>query len=127
MNFTPEDLREYREALRDRVCSICRKFGYDAVCGIGKEGECPFDRHLERLLEAVLTTPRSDYIADYLPKIRERVCSTCPNQNERGVCKSRDMAYCGLDCFIVLAVQTIEDTFDRLHPPVTRDVKPNAA
>jgi hypothetical protein len=79
------------------------------------QAPCPFDRHLARLLEAVLTTPRSEFIADYLPRIRELVCSTCPNQNERGVCKARDMAYCGLDSFLVLVVQTIEDVYDRLH------------
>ena len=115
MNFTPEELQEYRGALRDRICSICGKFGYDEVCGIGEEGECPFDRHLERLLTAVLSTPRSDEISAYIPKIREMVCIECPNQNDRGVCKSRDTAYCGLDSFIVLVVQTIEDVQDRLR------------
>lgn len=114
MNFTPEELQEYRRALRDRICSICSKFGYDEVCGIGEDGECPFDRHLPRLLDAVLSTPRSDEISAYIPKIREMVCITCPNQNERGVCKARDAAYCGLDSFIVLVVQTIEDVQDRL-------------
>ncbi|MBI4179664.1 hypothetical protein HY522_09620 [bacterium] len=126
MDFTPEELREYREALRDRICSICRKFGYDEVCGIGEDGECPFDRHLPKLLDAVLTTPRSDQIADYIPKIRELVCSTCPNQNDRGVCKSRDMAYCGLDSFLVLVVQVIEETYDRLRPQ-TRPADKRAA
>ncbi len=115
MTFTPEELLEYRQALKDRICSICQKFGYDEVCGIGEDGECPFDRHLPRLLEAVLTTPRSDNIADYVPKIREMVCSTCDNQNDRGRCKSRDQAYCGLDSFLVLVVQAIEDVQDRLR------------
>ena len=117
MDFTPEELVEYRQALKDKICSICQKFGYDEVCGIGVDGECPFDRHLPRLLEAVLTTPRSEFIADYVPKIRALVCSGCDNQNERGGCKSRDHAYCGLDSFLVLVVQAIEDTYDRLHPP----------
>lgn len=115
MNFTHEELVEYRQALKDRICSICKKFGYDDVCGVGAEGECPFDVHLTRLLDAVLSTPRSDNVADYLPAIREKVCDCCPNQNERGSCKSRNHAYCGLDSFIVLVVQAIEDTYDRLH------------
>ncbi len=115
MNFTPEELREYREALKDRICSICQKFGYDEVCGIGAEGECPFDLHLTRMLDAVLSTPRSDKIDDYIPRIRKMVCKYCPNQNERGICKSRDTAYCGMDAFIVLVVQTIEDVQDRLR------------
>jgi len=115
MQLTPVELVEYRRDLKDRICSICRKFGYDDVCGVGAEGECPFDVHLARLVDAVLSTPRSNLVADYVPKIRELVCASCPNQNEQGVCKSRDRAYCGLDSFLVLVVQTIEDTYDRLH------------
>ena len=72
---------------------------------------------------AVLSTPRSDEISAYITKIRDMVCITCPNQNERGVCKARDMAYCGLDSFIVLVVQAIEDTYDRLHSPPPRAEK----
>ncbi len=116
MNFTPDELTNYREALRDRVCSLCRKFGYEEVCGVGVDGACPFDMHLEHILEAVLTTPRSADIGAYIPKIREKVCSECANQSDSGTCKSRDHAYCGLDSFLILAVQAVEDAFDRMHP-----------
>ncbi|MBI4584007.1 MAG: hypothetical protein HY717_08290 [Planctomycetes bacterium] len=120
MDFTPEELQAYLEALKDRVCSLCKKTGYSRSCGIGEYGICPFDLHLPRLLEAVLTTPRSRNIADYVPRIRELVCSQCENQDEKGVCKSRNLASCGLDSLLVLAVQTIEEVYDRLHRPSVR-------
>lgn len=113
MNFTPEELEMYRKALKDKVCSICRTFGYEDTCAIGAEGECPIDHHLPRLLTAILSTPRSKDIGDYIPRVRQQVCRRCPEQNDRGVCKTRDRAYCGLDSFLVLIAQAIEDAHDR--------------
>ncbi len=115
MDFTPEELHAYLEALKDRVCSLCKKTGYRRSCGIGEFGLCPFDLHLPRLLEAVLTTPRSRNIADYVPRIRELVCSQCENQDAQGNCKSRNLASCGLDSLLVLVVPVIEEVYDRLH------------
>jgi hypothetical protein len=66
------------------------------------------------LLTAVLSTPRSNHIADYVPKIRELVCRHCPNQDEQGRCELRDQAYCDLDSLLVLVVQTIEEVSDTL-------------
>ncbi|MEW6736958.1 MAG: hypothetical protein AB1489_37060 [Acidobacteriota bacterium] len=108
MNFSEEELEKYRQALKDRVCSICQELGYDKVCG-GVEGNCQIEQHLPKILEAVLSTPYSNNIADYLPKLRELVCSGCLNQDEHGRCELRDLAYCGLDSLFVLVVQTIED------------------
>lgn len=116
MNFPPEVLKEYREALRDSVCSKCWTSGYERSCRVGKLGVCPVDVHLPRLIEAVLTTPRSPKVSDYIPRIRELVCSHCENQDEYGACQARNLTQCGLDSFVVLAVQTIEDVYDRLHP-----------
>jgi hypothetical protein len=115
MDFTQEELEQYWKALRGAVCSKCCQSGYERSCRIGKDGICPFDLHLPRLVEAVLSTPRSNRIADYIPNIRALVCSHCENQDERGGCLSREMASCGLDSYILLVVQTIEDVQDRLQ------------
>jgi hypothetical protein len=115
MEFTQEELEQYWHALRDVVCSRCRRSGYEHSCRIGKQGICPFDLHLPHLVEAVLTTPRSNRIADYIPNIRAMVCSQCENQDARGGCLSREMASCGIDSYLVLVVQTIEDVHDRLQ------------
>lgn len=104
---------EYHKALHDRVCSICRKSGYSTSCAIGECGLCPIDTHLPRLVNAVLSTPRSQYISDYVPNIREMVCSHCVRQDEKGVCEARNLAECGLDSFLTLIVETIEDVYDR--------------
>jgi hypothetical protein len=116
MEFTPREFEAYRQALKERVCSICQKSGYAGSCAIGENGVCPFDLHLPRLLEAVLSTPRSPRIADYVPRIRELVCSHCFNQEVGGVCASRDLCHCSLDSLLVLVVTAIEEVHDRLHP-----------
>jgi hypothetical protein len=116
MEFTPQELDAHRKALKERICSICQNSGYANSCAIGENGVCPFDLHLPRLLEAVLATPRSKRIADYVPRIRELVCSQCVNQTEPGVCASRNLCYCSLDSLLVLVVAAIEEVYDRLHP-----------
>jgi hypothetical protein len=115
MDFTQDELHQYWKALKGAICSECCQSGYERSCRIGKDGICPFDLHFPRLLEAVLSTPRSNRIADYIPNIRALVCSHCENQDRHGACLSRDMASCGLDSYILLVVQTIEDTQDRLQ------------
>jgi hypothetical protein len=115
MEFTQHELEQYWNALKEAVCSKCRKSGYERSCRIGAHGICPFDLHLPRLVEAVLTTPRSSRIADYIPNIRAMVCSHCENQDARGGCLSREMASCGIDSYLLVVVQTIEDIHDRLQ------------
>jgi hypothetical protein len=114
MDFTQGELEQYSHALREAVCSKCTASGYRRSCRIGKGGICPFDLHLARLIEAVISTPRSNRIADYIPNIRAMVCSHCENQDEHGGCLSRELASCGIDSYLVLVVQTIEDVQDQL-------------
>jgi hypothetical protein len=115
VDFTQEELEEYWKALKDTVCSKCRGSGYEGMCRIGKEGVCPFDLHLPRLVEAVLSTPRSNRVADYIPNVRAMVCSHCENEDAAGSCHSRDLVSCGLDSYILLVVQTVEEVHDRLR------------
>jgi hypothetical protein len=112
MNFTEQELQIYRQELKDRVCSISQKFGYDDLCGAG-DGECIIDKHLPRILEAVLSSPPSDKIVDYLPNLRSIVCCNCTNQDEQGRCEYRKHAYCSLDSFFTLVVETIEEVSNR--------------
>ena len=115
MNITSEDLEVYRKVLDEDVCSLCRKSGYGNSCQVGQQGLCPLNKHLKAIVEAVLSTPRSRRAADYLPKIRQMVCSQCENQDEHGACYTREQAACGLDSFIVLVIGAIEDAHDRIQ------------
>jgi hypothetical protein len=114
MNFTQEDLEIYKQALNDKVCSLCQRFGYDEVCGKGENGICIIDQHLPKIVEAVLCTPKSNNITDYVVRLRELVCSGCPGQDDSGRCELRDLAYCTLDSFFILVVQTIEEASERV-------------
>jgi hypothetical protein len=109
MEFSQAELELYKKALKEKVCSLCEKTGYKGGCLVGESGLCPVDYHLKELLTAVLTTPQSDKIADYVPGLRAAVCQHCDNQDGLGQCESREHAYCGLDSFFLLVVQTIEE------------------
>jgi len=115
MDITAEELEIYRKVLDREVCSKCRKSGYENSCQVGARGICPLNLHLKNIVEAVLSTPRSGRASDYLPKIRQLVCSQCENQDEHGACSSREQAACGLDSFIVLVIQAIENAHDSLE------------
>jgi hypothetical protein len=112
MNFTTYELQMYKEALNEKVCSVCKQFGYEDLCG-DREGQCIIEQHLPRILEAVLTVPESDKIVDYLPSLRAIVCDRCQHQDESGRCEMREHAYCTLDSFFTLVVQTIEESAGR--------------
>ena len=108
MDFTEQEMQRYHQVLKEHVCSLCCRSGYEEVCRIGKDKICPFDLHLKQIVEAVLSTPKSNSLSDYFPKLRELVCSKCERQDEHGVCDSRDLAYCSLDSLFALVVDAIE-------------------
>lgn len=112
MNITETDLKIYRDAIKENVCKVCEDLGYHDLCGV-REGECIIESHLPKVLEAVLSTPASDKIEDYLPTLREMVCGKCLHQDGQGKCEMRDHAYCNLDSLFILVVETIEEVSGR--------------
>lgn len=114
MKYTPEQLELFHKALNERICSLCREKGYEDVCRIGKSDKCAIDTHLEGIVTAVLATPTSDKIADYLPGLRATVCSHCENQDELGRCEAREHAYCNLDSLFPIVVETVEEVAETI-------------
>lgn len=100
-------LEQYREALRERVCSVCTDRNVDGSCGIEAGHVCPFDAHLPRIVEAISKVD-SDNIADYERVIREQVCQNC-YQDEDGTCSYRKTVSCGLDAYVLLVIAAIDD------------------
>ncbi|MFQ5506486.1 MAG: hypothetical protein ACE5F1_17085 [Planctomycetota bacterium] len=96
-----------RETLRRRVCSVCTDRNVDWSCGLPPPRICPLDRHLPEIVDAVGRVV-SDRIEDYVPAIRESVCSICDGQDEDGICRFREGNDCALDAYIVLIVEAIE-------------------
>jgi hypothetical protein len=98
---------EYRDEIRRRVCSVCLDSRDDGSCGLSAR-TCAIDNHLPNLVKAVLETesPRLD---EYVDALRQEVCSRCREQKADGTCALRDRAECGLDAYLSLVVDAIED------------------
>jgi hypothetical protein len=100
--------REYREALRRRVCAVCLDGKDDGSCGLATPGECAIERHLPRIVEAVLDV-RARRDDAYGAAIEARVCSHCDERDGLGLCRLRRDGRCALAVYLPLIVEAIEE------------------
>jgi hypothetical protein len=100
--------RDYRDALRRRVCAVCLDSKDDGSCGLTSPAACAIERHLPRIVEAVLDvrTRRDDA---YAAAIEARVCSHCDDRDGLGLCHLRRAGRCALAVYLPLIVEAIEE------------------
>lgn len=104
-----EDMLELiRKRLHDRICKVCSDFGYNGKCYSQDPVGCVLNRLLPEIVEAILKID-SLYLKDYLDSVRGRVCKQCTNQDDDGHCDVRDKANCGLDSYLALVVDVVEE------------------
>lgn len=102
-----ERSREYMEAIRHRVCSVCLDSRDDASCGLTGR-LCAIEKHLPRLV-AVLSSIDSPRIDDYAEAVRAQVCPSCDSQDADQHCSLREQAACSLDAYLSLVVDAVEE------------------
>jgi len=100
--------RDYREALRRRVCAICLDGKDDGSCGLVSVAHCALDQHLPRIVEAVLDV-RARRDDAYAAAIEARVCGHCPDRDDLGLCQLRRDGRCALTVYLPLIVEAIEE------------------
>ena len=105
----PADVRPYRDALGDRICSLC---GDRESCGRTGELRCGLGRHVGALVAAVLEVGQSTDVTLYLDALRRHVCPNC-RADAAGDCVLRDDGRCNLDACIVPVIEVIEDVARR--------------
>jgi hypothetical protein len=103
-----DTLRDYREALRRRVCAICLEGKDDGSCGLTTAVHCALDQHLARIVGAVLDV-RARRDDAYAAAIEARVCSHCSDRDELGRCSLRRDGRCALIAYLPLIVEAIEE------------------
>lgn len=96
-----------REALKERVCSVCFERNDDGTCGLPPERTCALEAHLPDIIRAVEAVESVD-LEPYVESIRTRVCPHC-SQDAEGRCVFRDNFDCSVDNFLYLIVETVED------------------
>jgi len=114
-------LDEYKEAMRDAVCSVCVSFTADsenpARCIHENSKQCSLFANLDEVVD-VVSKVDSGSIAPYLQSLRRNVCAKCEHQDANGVCDVRDNhgpepTWCALDAYFNLVVGAIEGVQER--------------
>jgi len=100
--------RDYREALRRRVCAVCLDSKDDGACGLASPADCAVEQHLPRIVEAVLDV-RARRDDAYAAAIEARVCSHCSERDGLGLCQLRRDGRCALAVYLPLIVEAIEE------------------
>jgi hypothetical protein len=108
---------EYKNAMREEICSLCVSFVPDEQnptrCVHEESRRCTLFANLGEVVEAVSKVD-SGSIIPYLEALRANVCSKCAHQDARGVCDLRDNRgpvsnWCSLDAYFNIVVGAIED------------------
>ena len=110
-------LSEYKDAMREAICSLCVSFAPDCQnptrCVHEKSETCTLFAHLADVVD-VVSSVDSGSIEPYLTALRNEVCANCSHQDKRGFCDLRDArgpmpSWCVLDTYFNLIVGAIED------------------
>lgn len=103
-----ENSRLYEEAIRRRVCSKCIDWGEDGKChGPDPEG-CAIFRFLPKLV-ALAERIKESRIEPYVQALRHDICDHCDHQSPNGSCSLRDSLECGLDRYLSLVLDAIDE------------------
>lgn len=102
------DLSLYEEALMRHVCSHCIDFGEDGIChSLDPEG-CAVFRFLPEMV-AIAGRLNEAKIEPYIEAVRKEICMKCRGGNREGKCPLRDTLDCGLDRYLPLILEAIEE------------------
>ena len=98
----------YEEALMRRVCSKCIDFGEDGICHSPDPEGCAVFRFLPELV-AIAERLNESKIEPYIAAVRKDICMKCRSGSPEGKCPLRDTLDCGLDRYLPLVLEAIEE------------------
>lgn len=98
----------YEEALMRHVCSKCIDFGEDSVCHSQDPEGCAAFRFLPELV-AIAERLHEYKIEPYVEAVRRDICMQCRGKTPDGKCPLRDTLDCGLDRYLPLILEAIEE------------------
>jgi len=101
-------LVELEAIVRNRICRVCDQRTVDGQCGLEEPSICALFRMFPQVAQAIQAVD-SDDIREYIEAIRRNVCTACPELAADGSCEARREVRCGLDAYLVLVVEAIEE------------------
>ncbi len=103
-----EDRDLYEGAVRRRVCSKCIDFGEDGICHTQDIKGCAIFRFLPELV-AIAEHLHEPTMELYIQAVRENICVKCRNQTPGDTCELRGKLDCGLDRYLELVFEAIDE------------------
>lgn len=98
----------YEEAILRRVCVKCIDFGEDGRCHSHDPEGCAIFRYLPELVQ--IAERLDEYkIKPYAEAVRSEICMQCRGGSPEGKCPLRDTLDCGLDRYLSLVLDAIEE------------------
>lgn len=98
----------YEEAIMRHVCSHCIDFGEEGVCHSPDPEGCAVFRFLPELVN-IAERLNETKIEPYLQAVRKEICMKCRGGGPEGKCPLRDTLDCGLDRYLPLILEAIEE------------------
>ena len=105
---TLKDRHLYEEAILRHVCSKCIDLGADGICHSSDPEGCAIFRYLPQLV-AIAERLREFRIQPYLDAVRQNICMKCRSGEPGHSCPLRDSLDCGLDRYLPLVLDAIEE------------------
>lgn len=98
----------YEEAMMRHVCSQCIDFGEDGICHSQDPEGCAVFRYLPELV-AIAQRLNEPKMEPYIHAVRETICVKCRAQSPTGECPLRGKLDCGLDRYLALVFDAIDE------------------
>ena len=105
----------YEEAVKKYVCDHCEDEGEDGKCHTKDPEGCGVFRNLPELIRIAHEIHELS-IEPYAKAVRDHVCSKCKNSSSPSKkCELRNNLDCGLDRYLPLVIEAIEEVNLRLE------------
>ena len=105
---TLKDRYLYEEAILRHVCSKCIDLSADGICYSPDPKGCAIFRYLPQLV-AIAERLREFRIQPYVDAVRQDICMKCRSGEPGKSCPLRDSLDCGLDRYLPLVLDAIEE------------------
>lgn len=102
------DLRAYRQALREHVCTQCIDGDEKGNCCLDPSIDCTLMTGLPLIVD-VIRHVESNKMDDYWRELRRILCARCAYQTINGYCGLGCEDACALDRYFPLVVSIIEE------------------
>jgi hypothetical protein len=99
---------KYREAMRRVVCEHCIDFAEDGSCKTHDADGCAVFRYLPELVQIALTLHERK-VEPYVEAVRKHLCTSCRDSAGTGQCELRENLDCGLNRYLPMVLEAIEE------------------